>query len=147
MTIGNKLAKNKRMFSAIGTSGVVVSSGILAWQMYNVQQKQQELEDLLHQEHQNRSQSPALSQSPPSFHFSDQSHHLKLWPPEMKVEPPQFLSLPKHLQDKLNEFDSITINPLEAKEDLKAIIPRHLKKPWRLLHLANTGTYEQHLKA
>lgn len=147
------------MLSAIGTSGVVVSSGILAWQMYNVQQKQQELEDLLHQEHQQRSHSPALSQSPPSsnssslsqsppsFHFSDQSHHLKMWPPEMKVEPPQFVSLPKHLQDKLNEFESITINPLEAKEDLKSIIPRHLKKPWRLLHLANTGTYEQHLKA
>jgi pimeloyl-ACP methyl ester carboxylesterase len=57
------------------------------------------------------------------------------------------VSLPKHLQDKLNEFDSVAINPLEAKEDLKAIIPRHLRKPWRLLHLANTGTYEQHLKA
>jgi len=27
------------------------------------------------------------------------------------------------------------------------MIPRHLRKPWRLLHLANNGDYEQHLKA
>lgn len=139
------------MLSAIGTSGVVVSSGILAWQMYSVQQKQQELDDLLHQEHQYRSQSPSLSlsQSPPQSSYLSQSPPAfrELWTSEIKIEPPQFVNLPKNFQDRLNEFDSVAINPLEAKEDLKAIIPRHLRKPWRLLHLANTGTYEQHLKA
>lgn len=36
----------QRMFAAVGTSSVVVSSGLLAWQMYNVKQTQTEINDL-----------------------------------------------------------------------------------------------------
>jgi hypothetical protein len=35
----------------------------------------------------------------------------------------------------------------ETREDMRAKIPRHLRKPWRLLNQANTGSYEQHIKA
>jgi cell division protein FtsL len=40
------LKHNKRMFAAVGTSSVVVSSGLLAWQMYNVKQTQSEIHEL-----------------------------------------------------------------------------------------------------
>ena len=33
------------MFAAIGTSSVLVSSGLLAWQLYQIQSKKQEVED------------------------------------------------------------------------------------------------------
>ena len=43
--------------------------------------------------------------------------------------------------------DDIKIDPAETKEDIKSRIPRHLRRPWRLLHQANYGDYEQHLRA
>ena len=38
-------------------------------------------------------------------------------------------------------------NSQEAQEELKSYVPRHLRKSWRLLHQANTGTYESHITA
>merc|ERR1711976_200807 len=60
---------------------------------------------------------------------------------------PQYIPVSRELLDRINPFDELKLSPLETREDFKAIIPRHLKKNWRLLHQANTGDYEQHLKA
>ena len=32
-------------------------------------------------------------------------------------------------------------------EDLKSMIPRHLRKPWKILHKANYGNHEDHLNS
>jgi hypothetical protein len=64
------------------------------------------------------------------------------------VNKTQFVTIPKELRDKLNDYDELSnMNSFETKEDLKSILPRHLRKPWFLLHLTNTGGYEQHIKA
>ena len=35
----------------------------------------------------------------------------------------------------------------DIKGDIKAMIPRHLRKPWKLLHKANYGNRDEHLNA
>ena len=112
-----QLTKNKRLFTAVGTSGVVISSGLLAWQWYNVSKS-----------HEVRGQKEAVG-----------------------GPQPQYIDVPTKV------LDSVTINyntddiprddPAETKEDIKSRIPRHLRRPWRLLHQANTGDYETHLRA
>ena len=38
--------------------------------------------------------------------------------------------------------------PLTAQiHEIKAMIPKHLRKPWKLLHKANSGNAEEHLKS
>lgn len=130
--------RNKRMFAAIGTSSVVVSSGLIAWQMYHSQQQQEEMKELtdrLELQHH-------FSTSPTSHKWQLQSAQAK-----EDLSKPQYIPIPAELLDRLNRFDEMKLNPVETREDFKAIIPRHLKKNWRLLHLANSGDYEQHLKA
>ena len=36
---------------------------------------------------------------------------------------------------------------IEMKDELKSLVPRQLRKPWKLLRSANNGDYEQHLTA
>eukprot|EP00095_Tigriopus_kingsejongensis_P002615 snap_masked-scaffold1452_size40707-processed-gene-0.5 protein:Tk02615 transcript:snap_masked-scaffold1452_size40707-processed-gene-0.5-mRNA-1 annotation:"protein serac1" len=55
---------------------------------------------------------------------------------------PDFLPLPASVVAKFNALD-----PIDAKEELKSMIPKHLKKPWKLLRQANWGSYEAHLTA
>ena len=60
----------------------------------------------------------------------------------------QFIAIPRDLHDKFNHNDELkSMNSFETKEDLKSLLPRHLRKPWRLMNLANTGDYEQHIAA
>jgi len=125
--------KHKRMFAAIGTSSVVVSSGLLAWQMYQVQQQQEEIKQLNDQLH--------------NHHISLQHRKFIADLARDDQSKPQYVPVAAELLERLNQFDELKLSPQETREDLKAIIPRHLKKNWRLLHLANTGNYEQHLKA
>ena len=40
-----------------------------------------------------------------------------------------------------------TLDPVDAKEELKSLIPKHLRRPWKLLRAANWGEYEEHLNA
>ena len=116
-----------KMFSAIGTSGAVVGSGLLAWQVYQTQVGQQQIVELKEK-------------------LIIQQRQQKMLLEEMNKT--QFITIPKELIDKLNNYDELSnMNSCETKEDLKSILPRHLRKPWRLLHLANTGGYEQHIKA
>jgi hypothetical protein len=49
---------------------------------------------------------------------------------------PQFLTLD-------NPFKA----PSPKTDEIKSMIPKHLRKPWKLLHKANTGDQEQHLNA
>ena len=35
----------------------------------------------------------------------------------------------------------------DMTEDIKAMIPRHLRKPWKILHKANYGNREEHMNA
>ena len=60
----------------------------------------------------------------------------------------KFIAIPNDLNDKWKHAEELTnLQSIESKEELKDILPRHLRKPWRLLHTANTGEYEQHIKA
>jgi hypothetical protein len=115
------------MFSAVGTSGVLVSSGLLAWQVYQTQVGQQQIVELKEK-------------------LNTQQRNQKMLQEELSKT--QFVTIPKELTDKFNyNKEHSKMNSFEAKEDLKSILPRHLRKPWRLLQLANTGGYEQHIKA
>ena len=111
-----QLTKNKRLFTAVGTSGVVISSGLLAWQWYNVSKS-----------HEVRGQKEAVG-----------------------GPQPQYIDVPTKVLDSVAinyNSDDIKLDPAETKEDIKSRIPRHLRRPWRLLHQANTGDYETHLRA
>jgi hypothetical protein len=134
LQLNNHLRGFGRMFAAIGTSSVLVSSGLLAYQMYHSSQQQEEIKQLQDQ-------------------LQDQQiriQHRRLLAELSREETntsAQYIPVPRDLLDKLNRFDELQLNPIETKEAFKAIIPRHLKKNWRLLHQANTGEYELHLKA
>jgi len=127
------------MFAAISTSGVVVSSGLLAWQMYNAQQGQQELQELREQLMEQQKQQRQMMAEISSNNNLDTSTK------------PQYIPLSKQVLDSLNSSPLDTMmsppNSFESNQDLKSILPRHLRKPWRLLNQANVGEYEQHLKA
>ena len=63
---------------------------------------------------------------------------------------PEYISLPPKVLDSIAinySNDDMKMDPAETKEDIKSMIPRHLRKPWRLLHQANHGDYEQHLRS
>jgi len=116
-----QLTKNKKMFAALGTSSIFVSSGVVAWELYQVQTKKQGTLD-----------------------------NVSL-PTEKKqkegTSKPQYIPVPRHILDNINQFEEMKLSPAETKEDIKSIIPKHLRKPWRLMEQANKGEYEQHLKA
>ena len=58
------------------------------------------------------------------------------------------VELPASIVDGIgSDHDDIALSPAETKEELRCLIPRQLRRPWRLLHQANSGQYEQHLKA
>jgi len=115
-----QVTKNKKMIAAIGTSSVLVSSGLLAWQLYQVQHQQNEVLDTL---------------------SSNQQQVENLIPK------PQYIPVPQKILDRINQYEEMKLSPAETKEDLKCMIPRQIRKPWRLLDLANRGEYEQHIKA
>jgi pimeloyl-ACP methyl ester carboxylesterase len=123
------IVKNRRMFAAIGTSSLVVSSGLLAWQMYQVQQQQDDMAEVGEQ----------MS--------GEQRRRLVRELTREEYEKIQYVPVAQEFLSKLNMFDELKLHPMETKEDFKSIIPRHLKKNWRLLHTANEGEYEHHLKA
>ena len=109
------------MFTAVGTSSVVISSGLLAWQWYNVK-RSHEVRGQLEPVGAQRSDGPQ----------------------------PQYIDVPTKVLDRVAinyNNDDIKIDPAETKDDIKSRIPRHLRRPWRLLHQANTGDYETHLRA
>jgi len=116
----------ERMFSAVGASGVL-ASGLLAWQVYQSQVGQQQIVEL----------QDKLS--------IQQRQHMLLLEEFNKTK---FIAIPNDLNDKWKHAEELTnLQSIETKEELKDILPRHLRKPWRLLHTANTGEYEQHIKA
>jgi len=134
------LKHNKRMFAAVGTSSVVVSSGLLAWQMYNVKQTQSEINDLKEKLsiQQQKNQLNELSNE-----REGQSQYIKI--------PRRRLDSDRSTPSSLDQFDDFRprsfTEPFEHTEGLKDILPRHLRKPFRLLNEANNGDYEQHLNA
>jgi len=115
------VTKNKKMFAALGTSSVLVSSGLVAWELYQVQNRKQEVLDNV--------------SYPPERHKGEE------------ISKPEYIPVPRHILDNINQFEEMKLSPAETREDLKSIIPRHLRKPWRLMDQANKGEYEQHLKA
>ena len=119
-----QVTRNRKLLTAVGTSGAVISSGLLAWQWYNVKRSQ--------------AVGPLESaRAQPQLQNND-------------APQPQYISVPTKVLDSIAinyNNDDIKINPAETKEDLKSRIPRHLRRPWRLLHQANHGDYEQHLVA
>ena len=59
--------------------------------------------------------------------------------------PSTSISIPK--VDNEPQFIHIKQPFADVTEDIKAMIPRHLRKPWKLLHKANYGSREEHLNA
>ena len=55
---------------------------------------------------------------------------------------PEYIVLPADIAERFK-----TLDPIDAKEELKSLIPKHLRKPWKLLRAANWGEYEEHLNA
>ena len=98
-----KLKANKRTTTlVIGTTGVVLSSGIAYWQARHAPKQQ----------------------------------HSKLFDSfPREDDEPQYLTIPQPVLKKA------------APNEIKSMIPKHLRKPWKLMHKANTGDYEQHLSA
>ena len=75
------------MFSVIGTSGAVVGSGLLAWQVYQTQVGQQQIVELKEKLNiQQRQQKMLLEE----------------------VNKTQFVTIPKELRHKLNNYDELS---------------------------------------
>ena len=55
---------------------------------------------------------------------------------------PEYVVLPADIAERFK-----TLDPVDAKEELKSLIPKHLRRPWKLLRAANWGEYEEHLNA
>ena len=129
------------MFSAISSTGIAVSSGLVAYGVYQhgvfgqksvaeLQQQQQKLfmEEMSRVQYINLSTpygSPATRGTTASPRFASQ--------------------LDKEFSR--SRTSSLSESYEEEREDLKMMVPRHLRKSWRLLHQANTGSYEAHIKA
>ena len=97
------------MFTAVGTSGVLVSSGLLAWQVYQTQMGQQQIVELKEKLNTQQSQQKMLLE---------------------ELNKTQFVTISKELTNKLNYNKELSnMNSFETKEDLKSILPRHLRKP------------------
>jgi hypothetical protein len=67
-----------------------------------------------------------------SFFFRPSTNSI----PQIDLEP-QFI----HVKQPFAEMTD------DIKGDMKAMIPRHLRKPWKLLHRANYGNRDEHLNA
>ena len=116
------------MFSAIGSTSVAVSSGLLAWQFYQTQlaQKAQELQQ---------------QQQKPMFEDLSRVQYIN-------INSSHWTSPTGSPVSKYNSPIDIEMRETFTKaEDLMCRVPRHLRKSWRLLHQANEGSYEQHIKA
>jgi len=120
-----QVTKNRRIVTAIGTSSLVVSSGIVAWQLYRLK-----FMNKVTPENVNR--------------INQERMHLEH---ETGREEREYIPIPQHILDNINQYDEMKLSPLETKEDIKSMIPRNLKRSWRLMDQANKGGYEQHLKA
>ena len=113
----------RRLARALGTSGLVVGSGIFVWQVYagTPRQIHTQLATAVH---------PSARPTAVSARQSQQNR--------LEAE---FLYLPSGIGDKFK------MDPIDAKEELRSMIPKHLRKPWKQLRQANWGDYEQHLNA
>ena len=111
----------RRLARALGTSGLVLGSGIFVWQVYSTRQIYANLGTS--HEAANRAK-PAVATS----------KHYK----QAKAEA-EFLFLPASIGDRFK------LDPIDAKEELRSMVPKHLRKPWKQLRQANWGDYEQHL--
>lgn len=133
------LVKNKWRFTAIGTSGALVTTGLFAWKLYcSVAQSRKEQQD---------KHSLTLNQENLTLDHQDSSEDNDLVYHELIDNKSQYIAVPKNVLDNIGQFEEIEISPPGTKEDFKSMIPKHLRKHWRLLHQANTGEYEQHIKA
>ena len=107
-----------RIVTAIGTSSLVVSSGIVAWQLYRLK-----FMNKVTPENVNR--------------LNQETMHLEQ---ETGREEREYIPIPQHILDNINQYDEMKLSPLETKEDIKSIIPRNLKRSWRLMEQANRGS-------
>jgi len=127
------LVKNKWKFTALGTSGALVTTGLLSWKLYCfLAQRMKENQDA-------QSHNPIKDQELPEN--LDISYH------ELIDNKSQYITVPKSSLVNIGQFEEMEISTAGTKEDFKSLIPKHLRKHWRLLHQANTGEYEQHIKA
>ena len=130
-----QVTRNRKFVTAVGTSGALISSGLLAWRLYSVSRGQ----DRLQQQQQ--------SGQPTTQHQHQQQSRDA---PHPDLPKPQYIDLPQSVLDSIAltlDHDEVKVSPQETREDLKSLIPRHLRRPWRLVHAANTGQHEQHVVA
>jgi len=121
-----QLMKNARWKFTIGTSGII-TSGVLAYKLYNILGKRKN--------ERNYTSQVSIEGNSDLIHEDNES-----------IDQSEFFYLNEVRPDRFNLSDEIPSTP-ESTEQLKSILPRHLRKPWRLLHQANTGEREKHLIA
>ena len=56
-------------------------------------------------------------------------------------------NLVTQLDETTPKFLELKEKPSTPAQEIKSYIPRHLRKPWKLLHKANTGSPEEHFNA
>ena len=116
-----QLTRNRKVLRSTA-SGALIGSGLFAWQLYN--SWRQSKDQRIHHEAVDQ-----ISSSDPE---------------------PEYMELPQKVLDSIAinyNNDNMKMNPADTREDLKSMIPKHLRRPWRLLHLANHGDYEQHVRS
>lgn len=120
------------MFSAISSTGIAVSSGLLAYGVYQSQYGQKSLQEMQQQ------QQKLLMEELSKVQYINTPYGT----------PPRGVPRPRTLSSSLDsEFSRSRSSSFDSREDLRNILPRHLRKHWRLLHTANTGSYEAHINA
>jgi len=132
------------MFSAISSTGIAVSSGLVAYGVYQQQFGQKSVAEL--QQQQQKMFMEELSRV----------QYINLSSPYGSPATRGTTASPRFASQLDKEFSRSRTSSLSEsygssfegeREDLKMMVPRHLRKSWRLLHEANTGSYEGHIKA
>ena len=122
-----------KMFSAISSTGIAVSSGLLAYGVYQSQYGQKSLQEMQQQQ-----QKLFLEEL-------NRVQYVNINTPY--GTPPKNSIAPKFSPQIELELSRSRSSSFDGQEELKSYVPRHLRKSWRLLHQANTGSYESHITA
>ena len=130
--------KTPKMFSAVSSTGIAVSSGLVAYGVYQQQFGQKSVAEL--QQQQQRMFMEEMSKA----------QYINLGTPYGSPATRGTTASPRFASQLDKEFSRSRTSSLsesygssfeEEREDLKMMVPRHLRKSWRLLHQANTTTF------
>ena len=81
------------MFAALGTSSVLFSSGLVAWELYinQVRNRMQEVQD--------------------NVSYPSERQMCE------EISKPDYIPVPRHILDNINQFEEMKLSPAETKEE------------------------------